>query len=359
MNACCILASSNFAANSLRSNCNVQSTCSGPAFCWKNSTLPLQQRVQIAGGLRAGLLLLAAEGAQVVGDFGRLGRRLLDLDQRAAPGMVRLHLAQHQRGVAQDAGQRVVEIQRHRPRQLQRAIQLLLVRQAGIRRRAASPPAPAGAALRQQLQHEVLLAVPGEGTNRREIGNRLAALALELERHRRGGGPLPLGQKLVGRAAVLRRPDRRQARRLAGQGRAKQAGSRRIGAADGARAVHQERRPARILQRKSYIGLHQQNVPTGSLPLRRRFSIRIFRHLDERRGQQLPAPRNSLTARNARLSATQTAASGAYSASNWRQAPQGIGPPGARATTATATKFLLPAVSALNSATRSAQQVSP
>ena len=60
-----------------------------------------------------------------------------------------------------------------------------------------------------------------------------------------------------------------------------------------------------------------------------------------------------------RLSATHTLASGAYSASNWRQAPQGIGPPGARATTATATKFFFPPVNALNSATRSAQQVKP
>ena len=68
---------------------------------------------------------------------------------------------------------------------------------------------------------------------------------------------------------------------------------------------------------------------------------------------------NSRTTFDARLSATQTVASGAYSASNCRQAPHGIGPPGTRATTATATKFLRPPVSALNSATRSAQQVRP
>src|SRR5258705_11140987 len=39
---------------------------------------------------------------------------------------------------------------------------------------------------------------------------------------------------------------------------------------------------------------------------------------------------NSRMACIARLSATQTLAFGAYSASNWRQGPQGIGPPGAR-----------------------------
>src|SRR6202142_3329317 len=57
---------------------------------------------------------------------------------------------------------------------------------------------------------------------------------------------------------------------------------------------------------------------------------------------------------SARLSATHTFAAGAYSASNWRQAPHGMGPPGARATTATATKSLSPPVNALNKATRSA-----
>ena len=68
---------------------------------------------------------------------------------------------------------------------------------------------------------------------------------------------------------------------------------------------------------------------------------------------------NSLILAGARLSATSTRASGAYSASNCRHAPHGIGPPGARATTATATKFFLPLVSALKSATRSAQHVNP
>jgi len=67
----------------------------------------------------------------------------------------------------------------------------------------------------------------------------------------------------------------------------------------------------------------------------------------------------AIAAPGARLSATNTLAPGAYSASNCRHAPHGIGPPGARATTATATKFFFPLVSALNSATRSAQHVKP
>ena len=103
-----------------------------PGVLLKELHAALQQQIEIAGGLGARLLLLAAEGAQVVGDFRRLGRRFLDFEQRAAPGMVRLHLAQDQRGVAQDARQRVVEIQRHGAGQLQRAVQLLLVRQARI-----------------------------------------------------------------------------------------------------------------------------------------------------------------------------------------------------------------------------------
>src|SRR5258706_9437367 len=68
---------------------------------------------------------------------------------------------------------------------------------------------------------------------------------------------------------------------------------------------------------------------------------------------------NSRMARNDRLSPTQTFASGAYSANNCLQAPHGIGPPGAPATTAMAAKPLFPAVTALNNATPSAQQVSP
>ena len=61
----------------------------------------------------------------------------------------------------------------------------------------------------------------------------------------------------------------------------------------------------------------------------------------------MPAATSSRTVNSrilfkSRLSATNTLASGAYSASNCRQAPQGIGPPGARATTATATKSFFP-----------------
>ena len=59
------------------------------------------------------------------------------------------------------------------------------------------------------------------------------------------------------------------------------------------------------------------------------------------------------------LSATNTFASGAYSRSNCRQAPHGIGPSSQRATTATATKLFFTSVRALNSAMRSAQHVKP
>src|SRR5205085_12352871 len=68
---------------------------------------------------------------------------------------------------------------------------------------------------------------------------------------------------------------------------------------------------------------------------------------------------NSRMLFSARLSATQILASGAYSANNWRQAPQGMGPPAARATIASAMNSVSPLVNALNSATRSAQQVNP
>ncbi len=74
-------------------------------------------------------------------------------------GMAGLHFAQDQRGVAQDAGQRIVEIQGHGAGQLQRAIQLLLVRQPGLSAgwlgfgsgEAAGP---------KKLEHEIRLARP-------------------------------------------------------------------------------------------------------------------------------------------------------------------------------------------------------
>ena len=50
---------------------------------------------------------------EVSGNLRRFGRRFLDFQQRAPPGMRRLRLAQQQRRVTEDAGQRVVEIQRH------------------------------------------------------------------------------------------------------------------------------------------------------------------------------------------------------------------------------------------------------
>ena len=46
-----------------------------------------------------------------------------------------LNLAQDQRRMAQDARERVIEIQRHRAGQLQSAVQLLLVCQAGFTER--------------------------------------------------------------------------------------------------------------------------------------------------------------------------------------------------------------------------------
>ena len=96
-----------------------------------------QQGVEIAGGLHARVLFLEAEGGQVAGDFGGLVGRFLDFDERAAPGVAGLGLAQEQGGVAQDAGQGVVEIQRDGARQLQRAIQFLPLGGGGLRRRRA------------------------------------------------------------------------------------------------------------------------------------------------------------------------------------------------------------------------------
>src|SRR5262245_60149818 len=98
-----------------------------------------------------------------------------------------------------------------------------------------------------------------------------------------------------------------------------------------------------MLQCKNYIRLHRQQLCGTATNAAGKSSETV----------------NSLTTLKSRLSATQTFAFGAYSASNCRHAPHGIGPPGARATTATAANFRCPFVSALNSATRSAQHVKP
>ena len=98
---------------------------------------PGQRRVQIAGRLGAGVLLLTAERSKVLGDFRRLLRRPLHFQQGAAPRMVRLHFAQDEGGVAEDARQRVVEIEGNRAGQLEGALQFLPLCRAGLERKRA------------------------------------------------------------------------------------------------------------------------------------------------------------------------------------------------------------------------------
>src|ERR1017187_5158842 len=143
-------------------------------------------------------------------------------------------------------------------------------------------------------------------------------------------------------------PDRREQRFFALHDGAEHLNRALIGAQDHSSGIHQQRGPASIFQRKNNFRLH------------RRDNIRTkFQGTLTKAAGNNSFTVNSRIAVSFRLSAMNTFASGAYSASSCRHAPHGIGPPGARATTATATKFFFPPVSALNSATRSAQQVSP
>ena len=93
--------------------------------------------------------------------------------------------------MTKNAGQGVVEIQRHRARQLQCAVQLLFERETCLPTRRLDFRG-SGAAFPQQLEHKILLAVFREGANGCKIANRVATFGLEFERHGRRGRALPL-----------------------------------------------------------------------------------------------------------------------------------------------------------------------
>src|SRR5207245_5104220 len=89
-------------------------------------------RVQVARHLGALVLLLEAERREVFRDFRGLFGGLFHFPHRKTPRMVGLHLAEDVRGVPDDAGQGVVEIERDRASQLHRAIQSLLVSEVDL-----------------------------------------------------------------------------------------------------------------------------------------------------------------------------------------------------------------------------------
>ena len=68
-----------------------------------------------------------------------------------------------------------------------------------------------------------------------------------------GRRAFPLRQELLGGGTVLGGPECRQARRLAFEHRAEDLDGGLGSPDDGAGTLHQERRPARILQSKDYI----------------------------------------------------------------------------------------------------------
>ena len=100
----------------------VQLQCPGhwlsPGILLKGFYGALQEHIEIAGSLRAGLLFLAAERAQIIRNFSRLRGRFLHFDQRVTPRVVRFHFAQDEGSMAKNTRQGVVEVQRHGPRQL-------------------------------------------------------------------------------------------------------------------------------------------------------------------------------------------------------------------------------------------------
>ena len=164
--ACCTLASSYRAAYKARSSVSSSRTARRAAFCEKLPRTGCTTAFRLPAGARRVSFSCRLNSASSLAISAARCRRFFHFQQRAPPRMLRLRLAQQQRGVRQHAGQRVVEIQRHRARQLQHAVQFLLQAPrrpapcAGDFRRRFGRPVPA-ASPRQQLQHEPFLSVAG------------------------------------------------------------------------------------------------------------------------------------------------------------------------------------------------------
>ena len=154
----------------------------------------LEDNIEVTAGLGVGILFLAAEGAEVIGDFGSAGGGFFDFQQRSAPGVIWLDLAEKVGGVAENAGEGVIEIQRDGPRELQGAVQFLLVPQVGFghpvfRIRSGT--------LGKQLQQHIFSAIHCYRASRREIRSRRTVFDDDSNRHeRRGRGALGLREEL-------------------------------------------------------------------------------------------------------------------------------------------------------------------
>ena len=201
-----------------------------PCALRKKSTHRFTTVFKLPGGARRASFSCRLNMRQFVGDFRRARRRFFHLQQRMPPRMPRLRLAQQQRRVAEHARQRVVEIQRHRPRQLQRAIQFLLERRVACVRRAVTSaaasaagrrPARCGTASGSNCSTNHLLAFRAEGADRRGEFHRRAARDAEFQIRRHGRRLLPAREKILRRrrrfpatrwptAAAIRRPAPRQ-----------------------------------------------------------------------------------------------------------------------------------------------------
>ena len=131
MNACCILASSNLAANSFRSNCSLHSTLRARRIVWKNSTLRCRTEFRLPAAWPRGSFSWRLNAPRSLAISAALAADFSTSISEARQGWSAPSCST-QRGVAENARERVVEIQRDRSRQLQRAIELLFLRQAGI-----------------------------------------------------------------------------------------------------------------------------------------------------------------------------------------------------------------------------------
>ena len=229
-----------------------------------------QHRVEIPRRVALRFLLVPAEGGKLIGDFRGALRGLLHLDQGRAARMIPLDAPQHERGVPEHAGERVVEIQRDRARQLHRAIQLLLVRERLHHRRPR---------IRHRIRHRVqrrdrrgrdhwdllleelkdkaLLPVQSSPGRANVGGERHghAALAAKLDGHHRMRRTLPAGDEVVGALALLG-PKCGEHQAITLQLRPEEFDRRLVRMAQHAARLHHEGGPASAFQRERRVRLH-------------------------------------------------------------------------------------------------------
>ena len=194
----------------------------GSRIFLKELDAALEEGIEIASGLTALVFAVVAEGAEVIGDFGGFGGSFFDFDERIARGIFGFHAAEHQRGVTEDAGERIVEIERDGAGELKSAIEFLFLDKRAVGDRG-------GDSFGKQLHYKEFLAVSGEGADGGEVGDGISTFGAEFKRNGRGGRTFPMAEKLVWFEVVFGRPNGGELREVSFESRAEDSDGRLIG----------------------------------------------------------------------------------------------------------------------------------